>query len=251
MVKINGHYLRVETYGPTGGNPVILLHHGLGSIQAWQYQIPSFVDAGYRVIVYDRWGYGKSETRNRLSLPSFDDDLSDLLILFDVIGIKKASLIGHSDGGTIGLYFAAQNVDLVTSLITVAAHIYIEEKMRVGIRGIQSKFKNDQRFHKGLSHVHGEFAERVFYNWYNGWHRQDILDWDIRPELASINCPTLVIQGLEDEHATPDHARHIAEVIYGSDLWLVERCGHMLPQENSDIFNRKIINFLNRVYGSV
>ena len=57
--------------------------------------------------------------------------------------------------------------------------------------------------------------------------------WDMRPILRQIGCPTLVVQGEADEHATPQHARDIADGIPGAELWLVPGAGHMLPQENA------------------
>ena len=63
VMLVNGHNLHVEQYGPENGPAVVLLHHGLGSVQAWKAQTQALVQAGYRVVVYDRWGYGKSDPR--------------------------------------------------------------------------------------------------------------------------------------------------------------------------------------------
>jgi pimeloyl-ACP methyl ester carboxylesterase len=62
--------------------------------------------------------------------------------------------------------------------------------------------------------------------------------------LSKIICPTLVVQGEADEHATPQHARDIADSIPGADLWLLPKAAHMLPQDNPDIFNKKLLAFL-------
>ena len=66
---------------------MILLHHGLGSVQAWQEQIPALLQAGCRVMVYDRWGYGRSSPRPALDLPTFAADVADLRALLRQLDI--------------------------------------------------------------------------------------------------------------------------------------------------------------------
>lgn len=200
---IHGHHLYIETYGPADRPPLILLHHGLGSTRAWRRQVPALTRAGYRVIAYDRWGYGKSDPRPALSVPLFSEDQQDLLTLMDTLGIARVALIGHSDGGTIALYFAAAHPHRVACLVILAAHIYVETKMEPGLLGVRYTYDNDPEFRQRLRRVHGEKAERVFLNWFEAWARPENRSWDMRPLLSGISCPVLVIQGEDDEHATP------------------------------------------------
>lgn len=240
----SNHHLHVEEYGPRQGEPVILLHHGLGSVRSWKEQVPAMAQSGLRVIVYDRWGYGKSDPRPCLDMPYFTDDLGDLAWLLDQAGLECAALVGHSDGGTIALYFTAANPGRVTRLVTVAAHIYYEPKMLPGIEGIRDTYEHDPDFRRKFTRQHGIKAEEVFNQWYYGWRKPEHLSWDIRSVIREITCATLVIQGIEDEHATPQHARDIAESIPQAELWLVPGAGHMLPQDLPEIFNPKVIRFL-------
>jgi pimeloyl-ACP methyl ester carboxylesterase len=180
-------------------------------------------------------------------VPSFSDDLEDLHALIKHLEIDSAILIGHSDGGSIGLYYGMKYQEQVRALVTVAAHIYVEPKMGPGIQAIRQAFEQDQRFRKGLKRIHGEKYESTFFNWYNGWHRPAALEWDMRPSLFRIQCPTLVIQGEEDEHATAQHAIDIAEHIPNAELWLAEGAKHMLPQEIPDEFNQKTLAFLTQL----
>jgi len=241
-VIINQRNLKVEIYGPDSGARMVLLHHGLGSTRAWKAQITTFVDAGFQVMAYDRWGYGGSDPRPALDVPSFNTDLADLSVLVDQY--QNIILVGHSDGGTLALYYAAQFPRRVVALVTVAAHIYVEPKMLPGIEAVQYAFAHDKHFHEGLHRMHGEKTDSVFNNWYSGWHKSDNLSWDMRPLLGKINCPALIIQGLEDEHATPEHARDIAAAIPNARLWLVEGAGHMFPQQKPEMFNHAITSFL-------
>ena len=66
----------------------------------------------------------------------------------------------------------------------------------------------------------------------------------MRPTINQIACPTLIVQGLDDEHATAQHARDIAAAIPGAELWLVPGAGHMLPQDFPEEFNQRMLKFL-------
>jgi pimeloyl-ACP methyl ester carboxylesterase len=245
---INGHQLYVEWHGPQAGPPVLLLHHGLGSTRAWRAQAPALAAAGFRVLVYDRWGYGKSAPRPGpgLGQPDFAADRADLLALLDAAGWAQVSLVGHSDGGTIALYAAAEHPERVRALLVAAAHIYIEPRMVAAMAALVQQFQTDSRFRTGLQRVHGAQFETVFHHWHAGWQQTPAQDWDMRPQLAYITCRTLVTQGEADEHATPQHARDTAAAIPGAALWLVPQVGHMLPQDAPELFNARLIEFLQQ-----
>jgi len=165
---INGHYLNVETHGAVSGTPVVLLHHGLGYVRAWKAQIAELAEQDYFVIAYDRWGYGGSQARPSLDVPGFDQDISDLTVLLDLLEIQRAALVGHSDGGTIALVFAARYPGRVSCLATIAAHIYVEPKMEAGILAVRNAFDHDQRFQEGMRRAHGEAYKAVFDHWFDG-----------------------------------------------------------------------------------
>jgi pimeloyl-ACP methyl ester carboxylesterase len=245
FIPTNGHQLYYEIHGPENAQTVVLLHHGLGSTRAWRKQVSALVEAEYRVIVYDRWGYGASDERPSLDVPGFESDIADLDVLFGTCNLRSVTLLGHSDGGTLALYFAVRYPERVTALVTVAAHIYLERAtMEPGIKGILQTYQNDQRFRKGMHVAHGDKADAVMQNWFDSWHTPEALTWDMRSQLGQISCPTLVIQGELDEHATSRHAIDIAEHIPGAELWLVEGAAHMLPQEMPVEFNNKLLDFL-------
>ena len=70
------------------------------------------------------------------------------------------------------------------------------------------------------------------------------MSWDIRPIIKQIRCPALIVQGEADEHATLQHAEDIAAEIPGAELWLIPGAGHMVPQENAELFNSRLLQFL-------
>lgn len=246
MVEIGGRSINAEIYGPEDGDAVVLLHHGLGSTRSWKEQIPFFAGAGLRVLAYDRWGYGASDPRDGLGIPWFEQDVADLEMLLDYLEIHQAHLVGHSDGGTIALYFTAQQPQRVNRLVTIAAHVYVEEKMEPGIHALAAAYIPDERLRRGLERAHGAKADQVFRNWYEGWRTEENRTWDMRSLLKTVQAQVLVIQGSLDEHATPQHAADLAEALPQAELWLVPGAGHMLPQENADVFNPRVLQFLTR-----
>lgn len=246
LYNINGRRLYVEIGGEDGAPPIVLLHHGLGSVRAWQAQLPALQFAGFRTVAYDRWGYGLSNLRPFPLNPDFHEDEQDLLALLDSLEVAQASLVGHSDGGTIALQFSAHHPDRVRCLVCVAAHIYTEPKMQQSILGVQQAFKENTALRLGLSRLHGEKVDQVFASWFEGWYQPENEDWDMRPLLGQVTCPALVIQGEEDEHATPAHAQDLAAAIPGAELWLAPGARHMLPQEAPELFNQRLLEFLLR-----
>jgi len=247
-VLVNGRNLYLELYGQSENPPVIFLHQGLGSTFSWKLQAQVFADAGYYVILYDRWGYGKSDERRSHITADFIEDLADLKGLVNALEIHRVALIGHSDGGTLALHFAACYPDLTACLVTIAAHIYIEISMRPSIMKVRQSFYENAWFREALYRLHGEKTRLVFSNWYDGWLNIKHLDWDMRPTISQISCPTLIIQGDEDEHATPKHAKDIAESIPGAELWMPSGGGHLFPQDHPEIFNPKVLSFLCEHY---
>jgi pimeloyl-ACP methyl ester carboxylesterase len=250
FISVNGRNLYVEFYGQAQNPAILFLHHGLGACNSWQAQVQVFAQAGYYVIVYDRWGYGKSDARNSLISPDFKEDQADLAGLIEALKVQRMALIGHSDGGTLALHYTANHPEMVACLITIAAHIYVEPIMKPGILKVRQSYYQNVWFQDGLKRLHGDKTSLVFSNWYDGWLRLDNLDWDMRPIICHISCPTLVIQGEGDEHATIQHARDIAKAIPGAELWLEPGATHMLPQDLPLVFNQRALDFLKAKYVS-
>lgn len=243
-VKVHGHRLYYECHGPKDGTPLVLLHHGLGSTRAWKHQVPALAGAGFRVVVYDRWGYGASDPRPRLDVPHFAQDVADLAALLDTSGIVQALLVGHSDGGNVALAFAAAYPQQALAVVAVAAHIYLEDTMPQGIAQVAETYRTHPAVRAALDRAHHGRGEQVFRLWYEAWTQPALKHWDARPQFRAVTCPTLVIQGDADEHATPRHAQDLAAALPQAQVVIVSGGRHMLPQEQPETFNRLVLKFL-------
>lgn len=99
-IESNGIRLHVQTAGPGGGDPVLLIHGFPETSYEWRHQIPALAEAGYKVIAPDTRGYGKSDKPPaRCSRRLLADDMLGVLDHFD---IEQAAIVGHDWGGIIG-----------------------------------------------------------------------------------------------------------------------------------------------------
>ena len=149
-MRINGHNLNVEFTDPPAGRRWCCCTTGWARSAPGRKPSLPWRRAGLRVIAYDRWGYGKSDPRPELGLPTFEADQADLLSLLDELQVERAALVGHSDGGTIALYFAAAHPERVAKLVSVAAHIYVEPKMEPGMQMIRRTYESDADFQRKI-----------------------------------------------------------------------------------------------------
>jgi pimeloyl-ACP methyl ester carboxylesterase len=244
QTEIKGHQLYWEIYGAESGANIVLLHHGLGSIRSWKKQIPTLVKKGYNVLVYDRWGYGRSDPRPAFEAYFLHHDAEEAIVLLESLGIHQASFIGHSDGGSIAIILAARFPETAQSLILVAAHIYVEPKMENGLRLIKMASQRPP-FSTALEREHSTRAQILVQSWLNCWIQHGPQTLDLVNELQAVKCPTFVIQGENDEHATPQHAEDIAAGISKATLWIIPNVGHMPVQEVSNEFNQRMVQFLD------
>ncbi|HEC22320.1 MAG TPA: alpha/beta fold hydrolase [Chloroflexi bacterium] len=243
---VNGHNLYYEIRGDERHPPLVLLHHGLGAVSEWEPLIQHF-SPRYRVIACDRWGYGRSDPR-----PDFDygyllADTQEAIALLDHLGIKRACVIGHSDGGTIALLLASQRPDLVRAMVVEAAHIYYEPKIHRGISYMLGGLRKGW-LRPYLINLHGEKGPALGERWLTHWLEESNVPADlVAPDaLSRIACPVLVVQGEDDEYATPQHAIDIAAALPESELWLIPGCGHIPHAAVKEQFLERVEAFFRR-----
>jgi len=233
-----------QSYGETQAeHTVLLLHHGLGSVRSWKRQIPALEKQGWRIVAFDRWGYGRSDPRPAFETGFLHHESQAALDLMDALEINQASLVGHSDGGSIAILMAAHAPERVQRMALVAAHVYVEPKMADGLRSIEEAAQRPA-LQRALAREHGGQARQLLQAWLNGWRMHGRTTLDLERYLPLIECPTLVIQGLEDQHATQQHALDLAAKIQQSTLWLIPNVAHMPMSEVPQAFNQRLISFL-------
>ncbi|NQW11447.1 MAG: alpha/beta hydrolase [Alphaproteobacteria bacterium] len=236
--------------------PIVFLHEGLGAITLWK-DFPSRLCAalGRGGVVYDRWGHGRSEPLGgpaRGSRPHgyHTTEVAALRDLLDAEGIERAVLFGHSDGGTIALLAAALMPERVAAIVTLAAHVFVEDVSIAGIEDAATTFEApDSRLRAALVRHHGiDRAERIFYAWADTWRDPAFRNWIIAGRLPTIACPALVIQGADDAYGTPAQVDAITRGVSGpARPLLIEGCGHAPHLEAEDTVIAAMRDFLATV----
>ncbi|MGC4120265.1 MAG: alpha/beta hydrolase [Myxococcales bacterium] len=206
---------------------LVLLHDGLGCAASWR-DFPEKLAArtGCRTLVYSRPGYGKSDA---YSTPRTRDYLQRearevLPRLLTALAVERPVLVGHSDGGTIALLFAAAFPAMPRGVVAMAPHEFVEEKTLAGIRETCRQWQTTDLREK-LARYHPDPA-RVFADWSETWLSPGFREWNIEQELSAIRCPVLAIQGADDEYASLRQIQVIAERVPGTELLELSECRH-------------------------
>jgi pimeloyl-ACP methyl ester carboxylesterase len=229
-VQAAGRTLNYEWVGSGGAEAPVLvfLHEGLGSIGQWR-EFPAQVSraTGCRALVYDRYGYGKSEVLHepRRSIRFMHDEaLRSLPGILADLKIENPILIGHSDGASIALIHAGAGFS-AKAVVAMAPHAFIEPVCISSIRKAAVVFETtDLKTRLGKYH---RDVQKTFYGWADVWRDPGFESWDIRDDyLPKIACPVLAIQGEDDEYGTMAQLDEIKRRVKRCELLKLPACGH-------------------------
>ncbi|WP_312906102.1 alpha/beta fold hydrolase [Stutzerimonas nitrititolerans] len=217
------------------GPVLVLLHEGLGSLDLWKDFPAQLAEAGATpVLAYSRQGYGRSSP---IALPrSLDylgvDGPDELARVLDGLGLEQVVLVGHSDGASIALAYAARQDPRVSGVVVLAPHVDVEPASVEGVRRtVRAYARGDLR--KRLHAYHDDNLDGAFRGWSETWLNPAFAAWSLYRELPCIQVPLLAIQGYEDEFATPAQLETIARNVAGPcRTVMLEHCRHF-PQNQA------------------
>lgn len=203
----------------------MLLHEGLGSIGLWR-DFPAALRerTGRRTIVYSRYGHGHSEPPPRPRTPAFfHEEARDVLpALLTQLDVVEPVLVGHSDGGSIALVYAAEAP--VGGVVTLAAHVFVEEICVRSIEEIRDRYVSGELRARLVRH-HDD-PDAAFWGWCDVWLDPAFRSWTLDAEAAAVSAPTLVIQGRDDPYGTLAQVDRICAAVGPSARRLVVPGGH-------------------------
>jgi pimeloyl-ACP methyl ester carboxylesterase len=244
-------------YSDSGGRgaAVILVHAATGSSRVWEYQRPAFAARGFRVITYDRRGFGRSTVDASGPQPGAGAD--DLRGLLDYLHIERAHLVGTAAGGFVAWDFALSFPERVRSLVVASSiggvqdEAYLELHRRMRPPEFAAMPADIREL--GPSYRASNAA---------GWARWKELEHTARPNgtppaqtfrnrvtfaaLETINVPTLLLTGDADLFAPPAIMRMFAARVKGSRSIVIPEAGHSAYWEQPEAFNRAVLDFLAR-----
>ncbi len=261
--------LYVKDYGE--GKPVILIHGWPLSNEMWEYQIDTLVQNNYRVIAYDRRGFGKS------SQPwdgyDYDTLADDLKAIIEQLDLKEATLVGFSmGGGEVVRYFSRHGGKGVSKAVLIASITPFQLQTDSNPNGVpQEKYdgmaaliKEDRisfldNFGKtffGVSFISKPISTPLldYYRMLCSFASpratlecaKSFSATDFRHEMASVNVPTLIIHGDEDKTVPIEITSEIAAKLIPDNKFIVyEGAPHGLFYIEKDKLNKDLIEFLN------
>jgi pimeloyl-ACP methyl ester carboxylesterase len=131
-------------------------------------------------------------------------------------------LFGHSDGGSIALLYAARFP--TAGAIVLAPHILVEDVSVASIAQARTAYATTA-LKQRLAKYHDD-PDSAFRGWNDIWLHPAFRAWNISAEIASIRCPLLAVQGLDDEYGTLEQIRGIARRVPQTRLLELPACGH-------------------------
>jgi non-heme chloroperoxidase len=254
------------------GRPVVLIHGWPLSGEAWSEQIPVYVDAGYRVISYDRRGFGRSDKPSGgYDYDSLADDLESVL---DELDLTDVTLVGFSmGGGEVARYIAKHGEDRIHSVVFAAAVPPYMMKTDDNPDGPLTKEAAEQ-MSQGLATDREAFFDAFTTAFFSAdgelkvseEQRQDAIrlcrqsdqkaalecmasfgGTDFRDDLPAITVPTLVIHGSADGTVPFEGsgARTHAAIPH-SELVVIQGAPHGLNVSHAREFDAALLAFLAR-----
>jgi pimeloyl-ACP methyl ester carboxylesterase len=244
-------------YRDSGGSgvPIVLLHANTGTSLSWQPQFEAFVAAGYRVIAFDRRGWGES-TADPQSGPQPASVAEDLGALADHLALPPFHLLGVAGGGFVALDYASWRQGTLRS-VTVAASTgsFSEGEMQqltqnLGFDGFRQLPEAFREIGPSFRAVEPERV-RAWAHAQEHAKQPDSVSQPLRTpntfaKIAQIGCPMLAITASADLYAPPTlmarWIRHIAQ----AEVVAITDAGHSVPMEQPEQFNRAVLAFVRR-----
>jgi pimeloyl-ACP methyl ester carboxylesterase len=260
--------LYYEDHG--SGPPVILIHGYPLSGRAWDKQVPVLLEAGHRVMTYDRRGFGKSSRPT--SGYDYDTFATDLQTLMDELDLRRATLVGHSMGtGEVTRYLGAYGSARVARAVLISPippFLLQTPDNPEGLPG--SLFEGFMRDAKADTPAWMKGFLENFYNMdvYGGKLVSDaafqaswniaaaasataavacIPTWetDFRKDLPKIDVPVLVIHGDADRILPfPNTGKRLPGLIKEIELIVIEDGPHAISWTHADQVNNPLLRFL-------
>ncbi len=224
------------------GAPVILLHGGLGNSGNWGYQVPALTAQGYRAIVIDSRGHGRSTTDGRPY--HYATMAGDVLAVRDHLRLERAALVGWSDGAVVALMVAKRAPDRVAGVFFFACNLDpsgAKEFVFTPVIGrCLSRHKQDYAQLSATPDQWQPFFEAV------GLMQQNEPNYTAA-DLAEVRVPVVSVLSAHDEFITRAHAEYIAAGIPGAEFVGLPGVSHFAPLQRPEQFNAAMLAFVSQV----
>jgi pimeloyl-ACP methyl ester carboxylesterase len=257
-------YMDVAPSGTANGRTVVLLHGYNFFGEYWGSTIEVLRREGYRVVVPDQVGFGRS---SKPVLPySFHQMAADTRALLESLGVQQATVIGHSMGGMLATRFALMYPEMTRQLVLLNMIGMTDSRLTSQWRSTEDRYRGllnqtDAQIRAGQERYYvnwrPEFEKYVDVHtrWRHGaeWPRfamvraltgQMLYEQPVAHEFHAVRVPTLVIGGAQDGPDFPGQARAVAGAIPDARLVILEDAGHNPHLEIPDRLFPELVRFL-------
>jgi pimeloyl-ACP methyl ester carboxylesterase len=211
--------------GEPDGHPLVLMHGGLGSVELWD-RFPHALNAatGCRTVAFSRHGHGRSARPPKPRTPAFmhEEAREVLPEVLARLQLENPVLVGHSDGASIALIYAADHA--VPGVVAIAPHVFVEQVCIDEIRRARERYENGDLREKMAPH-HRD-VDAAFFGWCDVWLDPAFRGWEIRELVKHVNAPMLLIQGVDDQYGTLAQLDEIERLAPGPVRRLHLDCRH-------------------------
>ncbi len=236
LAPVNGIRLWYAEFGH--GDPIIFLHGGLANSDYWGLQVPVLA-MQYRVIVLDSRGHGRS-TRNGTPI-RYQLMATDVISLMNYLHIRRAALVGWSDGAIIGLEIAIHHPERLTCLFAFGANsnpASVKDLSKSSV--FHDFFERASKEYSKLSPTptaYSKFRANIEQLWASKPHFSD-------DELRRIAVPTWIVDADHDEAIKREDTDHMAALIPGCGELILPDVNHFAFLQDPVMFNESLIHFL-------
>jgi pimeloyl-ACP methyl ester carboxylesterase len=237
------------------GTPIILLHANTGTSESWQPQVTAFARQGYRVIAFDRRGWGNS-VADPTTGPQPGSVAGDLDALADHLKLDKFHLVGVAGGGFVSIDYAAWRPERLRSLVVAASTgQFAEKEMRdftarieiPELRKLPSVYREVGPSYRGADpEGTTRWMEIDRHAQQPGAASQPLRTPNTFAKLERLTMPVLVIAADADLLAPPALMRAWAAHLANHEWATVPDSGHAIAWEHADVFNADVLTFIER-----
>jgi len=236
-VEVGGALIYYAVYGT--GEPVVLLHGGLGNSDHFGFQLPALAEK-FQVIAIDSRGQGRS-TRTKTTI-TYDLMATDVVAVLDHLKLDRASVVGWSDGGEIALKLGIKYPDRVNRLFVFGANYDSNGSKPRGsgsatFAGYTQKCRAD--YLRVLKTTKGFDAqvEGLMPLWRGAMGIT-------KDQLRAIKAPVLVADGDHDEVIVLDQVVEMSKLIPNGQLAVFKDASHFALWQDPETFNKVVVDFL-------
>jgi pimeloyl-ACP methyl ester carboxylesterase len=246
---VDGKRLETLSYRGEADRPtIVMLHEGLGSVSMWKGFPEQLASAtGCSVTAYSRYGHGKSQRLGEKRLVEFMHHEGTVVLpgLLARLEIERPILLGHSDGASISIIYAAAAPASPRGLILEAPHVFVEDLTVNSIAKIRTVYRSTD-LSKRLGRYH-DHVEEAFWGWNDIWLDPAFRSWNIEKSLNAIACPVLVIQGEDDEYGTMAQVDAIKRRVRNTQSLILPDCGHSPHRDQSKATLEAMAQFVQKL----